>query len=76
MNKLEMAEMAKAHWRQYYPTGYQELKANGTLDREAIACAELTQMEMEVLEQSYGMSSQEAWIESRHLFCLKDPLKM
>ena len=74
MNKLEMAEIAKAHWRQYHPASFKELKANGTLDKEAAACAELTQREMDVVMATTGMTAMEAWIESRHLFCLKDPL--
>ena len=75
MNKLEMAEIAKSHWRQYHPESYKELKANGTLEKEADASAELTLREMDVLMKTYGMTSMEAWTESRNLFCLKDPLK-
>jgi len=75
MNVPEMAEIAKKHWRQYHPDSYKELMENGTLNREAEASAELTLMEMETLQKTYGMSSLEAWQESRKLFCLKDPLK-
>lgn len=76
MNRLEMIEVTKAHWRQYHPEGYKTLKAESRLDREAAACADLTLMEMDVLQKTYGMSAMEAWQESRHLFCLKDPLKV
>lgn len=75
MNKLEMVEVTKSHWRQYHPESYRELAENGTLDKEADAAAELTLREMEVLQKTYGVSAMEAWQESRNLFCLKDPLK-
>ena len=74
MNRLEIIEVTKAHWRQYHPEGYKTLKAEKRLEREAAACADLTLMEMDVLQKTYGMSAMEAWQESRHLFCLKDPL--
>lgn len=75
MNKLEMIEVTKAHWRQYFPEGYKTLKAENRLEKEAAAAAELTLREMEVLQKTFGMSAMEAWQESRHLFCLTDPLK-
>lgn len=74
MNRLEMIEVTKAHWRQYHPDSYKELKAEGRLDREAAACVDLTLQEMEALMQTYKMSAMEAWQESRELFCLKDPI--
>lgn len=74
MDRLQMIEATKAHWRQYHPESYKTLKAEGRLDREAAACAGLTLMEMEVLQKTYGMSANEAWQESRELFCIKDPL--
>lgn len=75
MNRLEMIEVTKAHWRQYHPESYKQLKAEGRLDREAMACADLTLAEMDVLQQTHRISAMEAWQESRHLFCLKDPMK-
>lgn len=74
MDRLQMIEVTKAHWRQYHPESYKTLKAEGRLDREAAACADLTLMEMEVLQKTYGVSAMEAWQESRELFCIKDPL--
>lgn len=64
-----------SHWRQYHPESYRTLVREDRLLREANAAVELTLMEMEVLQKTYGMSALEAWQESRNLFCLKDPLK-
>lgn len=74
MDRMQMIEVTKAHWRQYHPESYKTLKAESRLDREAAACADLTLMEMEVLQKTHGMSASEAWQESRELFCLKDPI--
>lgn len=73
MNRMEIAEVTKNHWRTYYPQAYRNLKTTGKLETEALAAADLTLMEMDVLIKTYRMSSLEAWTESRHLFCLKDP---
>ena len=75
MNRLEMIEVTKAHWRQYHPESYSTLKAEGRLDKVASAAADLTLSEMEVLEKAHSISPMEAWQESRELFCLKDPMK-
>lgn len=75
MQKLEIIEVTKAHWREFHPASYRELVETGALDREAEAAADLTLREMDVLQQTHKISSREAWQESRALFCLKDPLK-
>ena len=74
MNRMEMIQVTMAHWRQYHPESYKTLKAEGRLEKEAAACADLTLMEMSVLQKTHGMGATEAWQESRELFCLKDPM--
>lgn len=73
---MTMAEMAQAtlnHWRREYPKEYRRLSKEEAL-RQAKACASLTQMEMEALKLVHpGMTDYEAWVESRHLFCMKPP---
>lgn len=68
----EMAQMAKAAWKVQGPETYQLMVSKGELEREALAAAELTQMEIDTLLKS-GMTPQEAWEASRELFILRDP---
>lgn len=73
---MTMAEMAQAtldHWRREYPKEYRRLSKGEAL-RQAKACASLTMMEMRTLKLIHpGMTDYEAWVESRHLFCMNPP---
>ena len=75
MNRLEIIEVTKAHWRQYHPESYKQLMAESRLEKEANAAASLTLAEMDVLEKTYNMTPMESWQASRELFCLKDPME-
>jgi hypothetical protein len=72
MTILEMAALAKEHWKAVNPEVYQLMKSRGDLEKEAIAAAKLTQREMDTLMQG-GATEAEAWQESRSLFILTDP---
>lgn len=74
MNRLEMVELTKEHWRTQHPESYRTLVSEDRLLREANAAVDLTLQEMEVLQKTFGMSALEAWQESRGLFCLRDPM--
>jgi hypothetical protein len=73
MNLLEMAAIAKQHWREHYPEGYKKLKKNGHLESEAMGAAKLTMREIEANRKA-GMSESQAWEAARGLFILADPL--
>lgn len=63
----QMAALAKDHWKKTNPEVYQRMVDNNDLEKEAIAAAKLTQMEINTLMKG-GMSEAEAWQASRHLF--------
>jgi hypothetical protein len=73
MNPKQIAELAKNHWREEYPEGYQTLVNEGRLEKEAHAAAKLTLAEMKA-QMAAGLSEQDAWEASRHLFVLTDPI--
>ncbi|MDT0619895.1 hypothetical protein RM531_15590 [Salinisphaera sp. P385] len=74
MTQIEIAERAKAHWRIYLPNRYARLVSEGKLDREAMAAANLTLMEMETLKLG-GANEWEAWEAARDIFVLVDPAR-
>ena len=41
-----------------------------TIAAQSRACAELTRKEMDTIMKGTGLTEEEAWQESRHLFCL------
>lgn len=59
-------------WKENCPQ-WMKKKSQKWLQKEAAAAADLTQMEMNVLMKTYGISSEEPWAESRNLFCMKVP---
>ena len=65
-----MAAQAREHWKVTNPEVYHQMVEDGALVGESEAAAKLTMREMEAL-MSIGMSEQEAWQESRHLFIFK-----
>jgi len=67
----QMAALARDHWKKTNPEVYQRMVDNSDLEKEAIAAANLTQMEMNTLMKG-GMSEAEAWQASRHLFIFAD----
>ena len=75
MNIPQMAAQAREHWKVTNPEIYQQMVEDGALELESEAAAKLTMKEMEAL-MLIGMSEQEAWQESRHLFIFKTATKM
>lgn len=73
MTEAEIAQITLDHWRREYPKEYRKLSREEAL-RQARACASLTLMEMRTLKLVHpGMTDYEAWVESRHLFCMNPP---
>ena len=70
MNIPQMAAQAREHWKVTNPEVYQQMVEDGALEMCSEAAAKLTMREMEAL-MSIGMSEQEAWQESRHLFIFR-----
>ena len=70
MNLPQMAAQAREHWKVTNPEIYKQMVEDGALIEESEASARLTMREMEAL-MLIGMSEQEAWQESRHLFIFK-----
>lgn len=70
MNLQQMAAQARDHWKQVNPKIYRRMVKNGDLERESEAAAKLTTREIETLMRG-GMTEQEAWQESRHLFIFR-----
>ena len=67
-----MVEIAREHWKEFLPTKYATYKADGTLEQNLKAAANLTLQAMED-DRSAGYSQAEAWdMESRH-FILQKP---
>lgn len=71
MTLEEMQAITLRHWKENYPQG---LKALGPkmAERQALACAKLTRMEMDALK-AVGVDEETAWTEARSLFCLTPP---
>lgn len=73
MTEAEIAQITLDHWRREYPKEYRKLSREEAL-RQARGCATLTLMEMKALKLVHpGMTDYEAWVESRHLFCMNPP---
>lgn len=73
MTLQEMAQTTLNHWTRNYRQEIQNLPRTWLLT-QARACAELTQMEMDVLTAD-GLQPEQAWAEARSLFCLAPPPK-
>lgn len=67
----EMAAIARDHWMKTNPSVFRKMVKNKDLEKESVAAAELTLMEMKTLMRG-GMTEEEAWQASRHLFILSD----
>ena len=57
---LNWREQARAHWREFRPSLYRDLKRTGKLERALTKAAEQTQIEMKQLE-GMGFYTHEAW---------------
>lgn len=68
------AQQAIAHWKEFQPKRYAELKKSGELQREAEAAANLTFKAMQEL-QDQGATYHEAWeqVMERYLFPPEEP---
>lgn len=64
----EMQQITLNHWRATDPARMKKL-GPARVQEESRACASLTRLEMDTLKLG-GMSEEEAWAESRHIFCL------
>lgn len=73
MTPQAMAQTTLNHWTRNYLAEIQNLPRDWLL-RQAQACAQLTQMEMDVL-MAGGLQHEQAWAEARSLFCLAPPPK-
>ena len=73
MTPMAIRAIAKQHWKETYPEAVKLMQEHNVLESEAQAAAELTLMEMDDLE-AIGMTTQEAWRESRTLWVFKNPL--
>lgn len=67
----EMAAIARDHWKKTNPTVFRKMVKNKDLEKESVAAAGLTLMEMKTLMRG-GFTEEEAWQASRHLFILLD----
>ena len=67
-------QQAIAHWKEFQPKRYQELKRSGKLQSEAEAAANLTMKAMQDI-QDQGATYNEAWEQTRerYLFPLEEP---
>lgn len=73
MTEEEITQITLDHWRREFPKEFRKLSPEKALS-QARACASLTLMEMRTLKLIHrDMSDYEAWVESRHLFCMKSP---
>lgn len=70
MNLQQMAAQARDHWKVTNPEVYRQMVEDNALFPESEAAAKLTLREMETLIKG-GMTKEEAWQESRHLFIFK-----
>ena len=71
----EMAEIARDHWKKTNPAAFRKMVKNKDLEKESIAAAKLTLMEMKTLMRG-GFTEEEAWQASRHLFILSDAVSI
>jgi hypothetical protein len=69
MTLEEMQQITINHWRATAPEKMRRWKPS-TIARQSMACAKLTRMEMDTIKIGTGLTEEEAWQESRHLFCL------
>ncbi len=62
-------EQARAHWKEFQPTRYRELKQANRLEAALKYAADQTHREMSQLENS-GLTNQEAWemVREQYLF--------
>jgi arsenate reductase-like glutaredoxin family protein len=69
MNLNNWITQARAHWKEFLPTRYKELRQAGKLDEALKNAAERTYEELNELEAS-GMKQQEAWemVREQYLF--------
>ena len=70
MSRLKpLAQQAIEHWREFLPSQYKQLKANGTLNQEALQAAEMTLDAMATLVEQ-GMPAEAAWemVREQYLF--------
>jgi len=70
MNIPQMAAMAREHWKVTNPKIYRQMVEDKALVGESEAAAKLTMREVQTLMLG-GLTEQEAWQESRHLFIFK-----
>lgn len=67
MTDQQMAALAREHWKEENPRVYWKMVRRGDLEKESMAPAQLTRMEMNALMRVM-MTEEEAWQASRHLF--------
>ena len=70
MNIPQMAALAREHWKKTNPEVYRQMVEDDALVACSEAAAKLTMSEMKAL-MLIGMTKQEAWQESRHLFIFR-----
>jgi len=63
-SKESLVEMGREHWKEYLPQKYQDLEANGGLDQELSAAAEMTLQAMQD-DREAGYSQYDAWEANR-----------
>jgi hypothetical protein len=73
MNLQNWVEQARAHWKEFRPNLYRDLKASGQLEAKLQEAAERTFQEMGELRQM-GYSEQESWevVRQSYLFPPED----
>lgn len=75
MTTDEMAAIARDHWKKTNPAVFRKMVKNKDLEKESVAAAELTLMEMKTLMRG-GLTEEEAWQASKHLFILSDAVSI
>lgn len=70
MNILQMAALARDHWKKTNPEIYRQMVEDKALIECSEAAARLTQREMDAL-MLLKVTEEEAWQGSRHLFIFR-----
>lgn len=74
MNLQNWMSQAKAHWQEFQPTRFRELKKSGMLGQALQEAADRTYQEMNALTEA-GFTELEAWemVRQEYLFPPKEP---
>ncbi len=79
MTVEEMTQITLSHWKMNYPEKIKKIKqvmgkekGEEWIMRQAVECAKMTRSEMNTIKIGTQMTEEEAWAESRSLFCMTE----